>query len=54
MTAEYFAMSGYAAYIWPSYALALGALALNVLWARRSLRAARREARRRLDMEHAE
>lgn len=49
--AEYFHMSGYAAYVWSAYALALGALALNILWARRSLRSARAEARRRASQE---
>ena len=49
--AEYFHMSGYAAYVWPSYVLALAALGLNILWARRALRAARADARRRLELE---
>ena len=49
--AEYFHMSGYAAYVWPSYALALAALAANIVWARRALRRSKAEARRRLEME---
>jgi len=49
--AEYFAMSGYAAHVWSSFALTFALLAVNVVWARRSLRAARAEARRRLEME---
>ena len=48
---EYLNMSGYAGYVWPSYALALAALGLNVVWARRALQAARADARRRLEME---
>lgn len=49
--AEYFAMSGYAAHVWSSFALTLALLVLNVVWARRALRAARADARRRLEME---
>ena len=41
-------MGGYAVYVWPAVALALAVLALNVLWARRALATAQREARRRL------
>jgi heme exporter protein CcmD len=41
-------MSGYAFYVWMSYALGVGALLLNVWWARRNLQRARQEARRRL------
>ena len=41
-------MGGYAAYVWPCYALTAIVVALNVFWARRSLRRAQREARRRL------
>ncbi len=48
---EFFAMSGYAFYVWTSYAIGIGALLLNIWWARRSLRAAREEARRRFAME---
>jgi heme exporter protein CcmD len=48
---EYLSMSGYAAYVWPAYAIALGGLILNIAWARGSLRRARAEARRRLEME---
>ncbi len=49
--AEYFHMSGYAAYVWSAYALGLGGLALNIVWAARSLRAARAQARRRIELE---
>ena len=48
--ADFFHMSGYASYVWPSYALGVGALLLNVWWARRNLRRARVEAKRRLAM----
>ncbi len=46
-----FAMGGYAAYVWPSFALTLLALVMNVVWAQRSLARARTEARRRLEMQ---
>jgi heme exporter protein CcmD len=45
---EFLDMKGYGIYVWPAYAIALGALWLNVWMARRQLRAARTEARRRL------
>lgn len=48
---EFLAMNGYGSYIWWSYGLTLLVLALNVLWARRALRTARAEARRRLIIE---
>jgi heme exporter protein CcmD len=41
-------MGGYARYVWPSYGLTAIVVGLNILWARRSLRQAQREARRRL------
>ena len=44
-------MGGYAAYVWPAYALTAVVVALNILWARRSLRSAQAEARRRLAMQ---
>jgi heme exporter protein CcmD len=48
--AEFFAMSGYAFYVWWSFGIGFGVVILNVLLARASLRAAEREARRRLEM----
>jgi heme exporter protein CcmD len=48
---EFLDMKGYGAFIWSAYAIALGALWLNVWVARRQLRAARDEARRRLAMQ---
>ncbi|MBV8342582.1 MAG: heme exporter protein CcmD [Gammaproteobacteria bacterium] len=43
-------MGGYAAYVWPSYAVTLAVVALNIVSARRALARARAEARRRLAM----
>jgi heme exporter protein CcmD len=43
-------MGGYAAYVWPAYAVTLAVIALNVFWARRLLGRARKEALRRLSM----
>ncbi len=48
---EFLDMKGYGAFIWSAYAIALGALWLNVWIARRQLRAARQDARRRLAMQ---
>lgn len=45
---EFFYMGGYAAYLWPAYLLTFAVLGWNVLSARRALREARAEARRRL------
>jgi heme exporter protein D len=47
---EFFDMGGYAAYVWPSYALTLIVVVLNIVWARRLLAKSREEARRRLAM----
>lgn len=47
---EFLAMGKYAFYVWTSYALVLGIVVLNVIWARRSLSRALTEARRRLAM----
>ncbi|HXR19853.1 MAG TPA: heme exporter protein CcmD [Steroidobacteraceae bacterium] len=47
---RFLAMGGYAVYVWPCYALAALVVGLNLAWARRSLRSAQREARRRLEM----
>jgi heme exporter protein D len=48
-------MGGYARYLWPCYGITLTVIVLNILWARRLLRQAKAEARRRLAMqaEHA-
>ncbi len=45
---EFLDMGGYAAFVWPAYAVTLGAVVLNVLWARTALRRAQQQARRRL------
>ena len=45
---EFLHMSGYAVYVWTSYAIGVGSLLLNVWWARRNLAQARLAARRRL------
>jgi len=47
MMLQFLRMGGYALYVWPSYALTLLVVLLNIFWARRSLRAAQTEARRR-------
>jgi heme exporter protein D len=47
---DFLDMGGYAAYVWPSYAITLIVLVLNIVWARRRLAQAREEARRRLAM----
>ena len=46
---RFFAMGGYAVYVWPCYALAALVIGLNIAAARRSLRGAQRAARRRLE-----
>ena len=47
---QFFEMGGYAAFVWPAYAVTLGAIVLNIVWARRALARSREEARRRLAM----
>jgi len=41
-------MGGYAAYVWPAYAVTLAVMALNIVWARRLLKRSRKEALQRL------
>jgi len=41
-------MGGYAAYVWPSYALTLTVMVLNIVGARRLLKRSRKDALRRL------
>ena len=43
-------MGGYAAYVWPSYAVTLAVIVLNIVWARRLLRRSRKDALRRLSI----
>jgi heme exporter protein CcmD len=45
---DFLAMSGYAAYVWPSIGLTLALLWLNIVQARNALERAKSEARRRL------
>jgi heme exporter protein CcmD len=45
---KFLEMGGYALYVWPSYALTVLVVGLNIYWARRSLREAQAETRRRL------
>jgi heme exporter protein D len=44
-------MGGYAAYVWPAYAVTLAVIALNIVWARRLLQRSRKEALRRLTID---
>ena len=41
-------MGGYAAYVWPAYAVTLAVMALNIVWARRLLKRSRKDALHRL------
>jgi heme exporter protein CcmD len=41
-------MGGYAAFVWPSYALTLAVMGLNVFWAKRLIARSHQVARRRL------
>ena len=51
MTLSHFlSMGGYAAFVWPAYAVTLTVLIANVFAARASYRRAVQEARRRLQM----
>ena len=45
---KFLEMGGYAVYVWPSYALTALVVGLNIYWARRSLREAQAETRRRM------
>lgn len=47
----FFDMGGYAAFVWPAYAVTLAVVVLNIVWARRSLARSCREARRRLQIQ---
>jgi heme exporter protein D len=50
---QFFDMGGYAAYVWPAYAVTLAIVGLNILWARRLLTQAYAAARRRLAAQSA-
>jgi heme exporter protein CcmD len=45
---QFLHMGGYAAFVWPSYALVLAIVALNIYSARRALRQAQHAVRRRV------
>jgi len=45
---QFLDMGGYAAFVWPAYAVTLAVIVLNIVWARRSRARSRAEARRRL------
>jgi heme exporter protein D len=45
---EFFDMGGYAAFVWPAYAVTLAVIILNVIGARRALARAEAVARLRL------
>jgi heme exporter protein CcmD len=47
---EFFAMSGYGRYLWPSYAIGFGVVALNYVLAVRALANSKLQAKRRLEM----
>ena len=47
--AQFLAMGGYAVYVWPCYVLTALVVGLNLAAARRSLRQAQLEARRRIE-----
>ena len=47
---DFLAMSGYGQYVWPSFLLGFGVVILNAWLAVRSLKMAKRDARRRLEM----
>jgi len=49
--AQFLAMGKYAAYVWPSYGVTPLVGVLNVIWARRLLKQAQLEARRRTLMQ---
>ena len=51
---EFLAMGGYAAFVWPAYALTFVAVFVNIVLARRADAAARAEARRRLAIQGEE
>jgi heme exporter protein CcmD len=48
---EFLDMSGYGKYLWPAFVLGFGIVILNLVLAWSSLRSARAQARRRLEMQ---
>jgi heme exporter protein CcmD len=47
---EFFDMGGYGKYLWPAFALGFGVVVLNFMLALSSLKRAKQEARRRMEM----
>jgi heme exporter protein CcmD len=47
---EFFDMGGYGKYLWPSFVLGIGVVVLNLILALSSLKSAKLEARRRMEM----
>ncbi len=47
---DFWDMGGYGQFVWPSFALVLGIIAINIVLARRALRAALSESRKRIAM----
>lgn len=47
---EFFDMGGYGKYLWPTFALGIGVVILNLVLALRSLANAKQEAKRRMEM----
>ena len=45
---QFLDMGGYAAFVWPAYAVTLAVIVLNIFWAHRALARSRAEARRRV------
>ena len=45
---DFLSMGGYAAFVWPAYAITFLAVSINIWSARRALRLAREHAQRRL------
>jgi heme exporter protein CcmD len=50
---EFLDMGGYAAFVWPAYAVTFAVIGLNIFWARRAFANARRSALRRLESGNA-
>jgi len=47
---EFLDMGGYGKYLWPTFALAIGVVILNLVLALNSLASAKQDARRRIEM----
>ena len=47
---EFFEMGGYGKYLWPPFVLGFGIVVLNLVLALNSLAAARKDARRRMEI----